>query len=508
MIVDAQTVDRARFARYFDICIVGSGPAGITLARTLAAKGLDVALMEGGARDLTEESQSLYEGEIAGLDTIDLDVARLRFFGGSSGHWNGKCKEMEAVDFEPRPGHPLSGWPIAKADLDPYQAATDAILDLPSSDGFGDRPVGDSDDFRAVGWRRSPPTRFAEKYEAELAASGAITLCLNANLVDLRLDEEMRRVTGAVFRSYRPDDPGFTVEAREYALCLGGLENPRMLLNFRSQMPGGIGNRNDLVGRFFCDHPTVEVADILFEKAPEIREETYVPSAEYLHENAALKVCYMVLHKVPTPYSVPKRILRTGQCATGFTRRLAEAVRGRPVECIWGGTTEYALFADPVNNPSGEVWVGAESPLLADSRVMLDEDVDPFGLNRIRLDWRLDEAFYRNLQETTVALGATLAEQGVGRIRIRDWLRAENPVLPNTRDNQGSVGSRHHMCTTRMSDDPRQGVVDRDCRVHGISNLSIGGSSVFATTSYVNPTYTIVQLALRLGDHLGQVLQA
>ena len=58
------------------------------------------------------------------------------------------------------------------------------------------------------------------------------------------------------------------------------------------------------------------------------------------------------------------------------------------------------------------------------------------------------------------------------------------------------------MSTTRMSDDPRHGVVDRDCRVHGTTNLFVGGSSVFATTGQCNPTYTIIQLALRLGNHL------
>ena len=110
------------------------------------------------------------------------------------------------------------------------------------------------------------------------------------------------------------------------------------------------------------------------------------------------------------------------------------------------------------------------------------------------------------MQVATLALGAHLAEQDIGRMRAPDWVLAENPVPP-----QGSgrgrdwEGSNHHMCTTRMAADAREGVVDADCRVHGTANLYLGGSSVFAAPGFATPTFTIVQLALRLGEHLEQV---
>jgi len=68
------------------------------------------------------------------------------------------------------------------------------------------------------------------------------------------------------------------------------------------------------------------------------------------------------------------------------------------------------------------------------------------------------------------------------------------------------LAGHHHMGGTRMSDDPQKGVVDRDCRVHGMRNLYVGGSSVFATSGQCNPTTTIVALAARLGDHLSRVI--
>ena len=115
MIVDATDADRGLFARTFDACVIGTGPAGITLARRLAARGFSVALMEGGGLELSDESQDLYKGEIVGLDYFPLDEARLRYFGGSSNHWGGRCRALDAVNFLPLAANPLSGWPIDKA---------------------------------------------------------------------------------------------------------------------------------------------------------------------------------------------------------------------------------------------------------------------------------------------------------------------------------------------------------------------------------------------------------
>ncbi|MBA3835947.1 MAG: hypothetical protein H0X53_08945, partial [Sphingomonas sp.] len=248
MLLDAGGPDRAAFERSFDICVIGSGPAGMTLARSLAAQGLDVALMEGGALELTPESQDVYVGANVGLPYHDLDEARVRMFGGSSYHWNGACRELDPGDFRDRPNTPLGAWPIGKADLDPWQPGADDILDVSSTAG-PDPPLRQSGDvFRLIHYRFSPPTRFGEKYAGEIDASERIFLALNANLVDLRLDAGLRRIEGAVFKSYVPGDPGFTVRARRYALCCGGIDNARLLLNFTSPPRGGSATRTTSSG--------------------------------------------------------------------------------------------------------------------------------------------------------------------------------------------------------------------------------------------------------------------
>jgi hypothetical protein len=514
MLVDADEADRGLFDRDFDACVIGTGPAGMTVARRLAANGFSVALMEGGGLELETESQDLYEGEVVGLDYYDLRDARLRMFGGSSMHWGGRCRELDAINFLPRSYEALSGWPIRKADLDPYQAETDTILDLVPAAEAPDLPlVQNGDRFHHIQYRYSPPTRFGDKYRDEIAASEAILCATNANLVDLRLDDGLATLTEARFKSFAPGDPGFAVRARVFVLALGGLENPRALLNCTSQLPAGIGNENDLVGRFFCEHPHILLGQAYFEEPiaeAEIAanpEQAFAPTEAFMERHEILSFSLLVTPTIEPPLSFATEFVRSTGCVSSFTERLTEGVLGRELNCDRGGLGMYFAQGDGHHAVQARVAVHAEQSLQRDSRVMLAEETDPFGLRRIRFDWRLGELDYRTLETAVTEFGVHYAEQGIGRIQLADWLLVEPQRIPGL--NQGSrVGGHHHMCATRMSADPREGVVDADCKVHGVANLYIGGSSAFATSGYANPTYTIVQLSLRLGDHLTGLLRS
>lgn len=517
MIVDAGTADRGLFDRRFDLCVIGSGPAGMSVARKVAAAGYSVALMEGGGLDLTFESQELYEGEpSAGLEYDPLDIARLRIFGGSSNHWGGKCRAFDAANFESDASGPLSGWPIGKAALDPYAEEANAVLDLPPEADFPDLPFTQAEErFRRIQFRYSdPPTRMGEKYKAELESASNIVCAVNANLVDMRLGPDMATLEAAVFKSYDPADPGFEIRARDYCLCLGGLETPRLLLNCDRQMPGGLGNQNDLVGRYFGEHPHVRLGQVFYERpraAEKILagpEEIYTPTQAFLDKHGVLP-CSLNIEPVIEPHlTFMTELVRSAGCVTPFTERLAERVLNRPWRCQRGGLPQY-FAQEGDGDVAVQAWVGSAfaQSLVRDSRVMLGDDRDAFGLRRIKLDWRLGDGDYRTMETTILEFGAHCAEQDIGRVRMDDWLLTDAIQLPGPHEGH-RVGGHHHMCTTRMSDSPDEGVVDRNCRMHGVANLYIGGSSVFATTGYANPTYTIVQLALRLGDHLNTVLQS
>jgi choline dehydrogenase-like flavoprotein len=500
MIADATHADRSRFAEPFDVCVIGGGPAGITLARTLARAGASVALMEAGGLEISEESQDVYRGENVGREYFDLDVARLRYFGGTSNHWAGWSRALDTFDFAPKPFLDLSGWPIGRIDLDPYRTEADRILDIPSETEAPDLPVRqDALNFRRFQFRWSPPTRFAEKYASEIAASDRILLVLNANLVDLRLVPGLDAVEEAVFRSYAPDDPSFAVRARAYCLCTGGIENARLLLNFTGQVPEGIGNRTDMVGRCFCDHPHFVLADVFLRELV-VEREFYSPFETFQLEHEVLNFGMRLEPNWIESWDLPA-LGRAPLDPETFAILLDKRVR-EPMTDL--SATRRLTLPQP-KGQTGVLRMAQEQAQNRDSRVGLAEARDAFGLRRVALDWRLSDVDIHTMRTAAAAFGTHMAEQGIGRAQIRPWLLAEPAQIPGVADDE--VGGKHHMSTTRMAADPRHGVVDADCRVHGVGNLYVGGSSVFASTGHCNPTYTIVQLALRLGDHLAGQLQ-
>ncbi|MDB5561506.1 MAG: hypothetical protein JWN11_924 [Hyphomicrobiales bacterium] len=488
MIEDSETRTEGRFSKIFDVCIIGSGPAGITLARRLGAQGLSVGLFEAGDLVATTDSQELYKGTVVGQPYFDLDSTRLRFFGGSSNHWGGWTHPLDSYDFVPNASNPLSGWPITKNDLRPYAAEADKILDLPRYENPPDFFPVQQNSLVARFFRFSrPTTRFGEKFHDELQVSRNIEVFYNANLVDLRLDADKHAVSQAVFRSYKRDDP-FTVKARTFALCLGGLENPRALLNFTNDIPVGLGNENDLVGRYFLEHLHASLGRLVVRK-PMTWMLVYGPTTQMMKDTQTLNFGMRIGD--PDQWNDGEftgEMKQEPACALDFDTILRAEMAGEEPAC-------------PAH--VGEAFIVAEQQLNPNNRVKLGGGRDRFGQRPMELDWSLSDTDYRTLKTCAVETGSLLAQYDVGRLKIVDWLlKGEKPTLDQL------AGGNHHMGTTRMSDDPKTGVVDRNVKVHSLDNLYIGGSSVFSTAGHANPTYTITQLALRLGDHLIERLKA
>lgn len=124
-----------------NICIFGSGPAGMTLANKLSQLGHDVLLVEAGGLEYTDESQALYRGKVVGDEYYNLDEARLRYLGGTSGHWAGYCRPLDAHDYDVHPKVPHTGWPISIDDVAPYIKEASEIVEIP--DTYNDRAIGD-----------------------------------------------------------------------------------------------------------------------------------------------------------------------------------------------------------------------------------------------------------------------------------------------------------------------------------------------------------------------------
>jgi choline dehydrogenase-like flavoprotein len=508
-----------------DICVIGAGAAGIAIAHSLIGSGLRVAVLESGGFDGEPATQALAAGTLRGPGREPIDVSRLRQFGGSTNHWAGWCRPLDAVDFQARPGMPGSGWPIARATLDPFYARAMALCELGPDDWadiagwMPDAPPFDPARLALRLFQVSPPTRFGETYRAALQAAANVTVHLHANATELLTDAEARRVERVSVRSL--DGGSFSVTAREVVLATGGLENARLLLLSRRTRATGLGNGDDMVGRYFMDHPWVPLAGLVRFTAPVppllLGEQPLRGTSAFasLYPSPALlrlprdpignfRAVFTPLARVSEGLDSLRALLGA---AAGLTwpadawahlgRILADAdlAADRMYRRLTGAAT--SPFTTPPRlgaPPRGAIIdLNLEQAPNPDSRVTLGHDRDALGQPRLVVDWRLGETERRTFAAALHLLGLEFGRLGLGRVNVA---AAETWPPADLR------GSRHHMGTTRMSTSPRSGVVDSDCRVHGMANLSIAGSSVFPTSGPANPTLTIVALALRLADSL------
>ena len=494
-----------------DLAIIGGGPAGITLAREFIGSPVRVCLVEAGGREADPSVQALYEGESTGIE-YSLTANRLRFLGGSSNHWGGYCRPLDPIDFEQRDWVPHSGWPFGIEEIAGYYPKATEIVEA-GTPHFADRlywqeQTGEQQPDMVTGRMHlryvqfSPPTAFGRRYGDDLQRGGNVDVWLNANVVDIATTAQAAAVTHLDIRTLT--GLSHTVKARYYVLATGGLENARMLLLSNRVIPAGLGNQHDLVGRFFMEHPhlpgfgEIVVADLkrlpLTYYGRALVEGRYAtaafnPSESFLRERRLLNATFSAgeagVYRQDTKSDWPK----AGQ-------HLEMLRAAQPFLTLDGGPP------DPQQPDYLGRWLGlgcaCEQVPNPDSRVMLADERDALDLPKMRLDWRLTEQDRRSVVEHMHSLAMEFGALGVGRLLLDV---KDDGIWPDQ-----VMGGSHHMGTTRMHDDPRQGVVDRDCRLHGTDNLFVAGSSVFPTSGAANPTLTLVALALRLADHLKPLL--
>jgi choline dehydrogenase-like flavoprotein len=524
MLRDARELDDASTIEC-DLCIIGAGAAGITLARSFAGGALSVCLLESGGLDYEPEIQALYEGQNVGLPYYELDICRLRFFGGSTNHWAGRCRPLDELDFEPRPWVPLSGWPIAKADLEPFYREAQTLCQLGAYD-YTPEPWLDPgqaalpfDPAKLVSrvWQFSPPTFFGERYRPDLAGAANLDVLLHASVVDITAGENGAEVQSVQFATLAGKRG--TVRARRYVLACGGLENPRLLLAANPQMAAGLGNQHDMVGRCFMEHPHMNAARALvsdplvlafYTKGHSVQGLEVVgclnqsPARQQAEQLLNFDSLFTVDNIGESGYAALRRIWNAaerGAWPDDLSADLWEALIDID-DTAAGLMGRFGIRDYRADNASFLMWCAAEQAPNPDSRVRLGGQRDALGMPRIEVDWRLTELDKRSLQAGHQAVAEELGRTGLGRLQIDPWLTADLTSWAPELD-----GGHHHMGTTRMSADPAKGVVDADCRVHGMANLYVAGSSVFSTSGSANPTLTIVALALRLAGHLRQSLE-
>jgi choline dehydrogenase-like flavoprotein len=507
----------------FDLCIVGAGAAGITLALELIGTGLKVCVLESGGLSYDNRAQNLARGKNVGHPYYPLDECRDRWLGGTTNSWSGECRPLDDLDFQKRSWVPNSGWPIDRRTLDPdYEKAQEICQlgptlyedeTLAKKKGAITLHGGDSNAFATSFFQYSPPTRFGIDYRRGLATAENVFVFTQVTTLQVNTDDCAKRAISVSVA--RPDGATTTVVARCFVLAAGGLEVPRILLNSSNTQASGLGNSYGHLGRYFMEHLFVDNVLGFIEGIPagEFRllsqrfqwqgarlRGALTPSPDFLTRAKLPNFCFRIaplssrspaisslatLVENVTKGRYPPRAGFHVRSALRDWRAIADFGWRRVSHKISGHSGAEALFCHLV----------AEQVPRRESRVSLSLDRDRFGQNCIELDWQISKDERKPIDKACAALVSAFDQAGYQQFFRQEAAEdgcAEIPIR----------GGRHHMGTARMSDCERTGVVDQHGRVHGVENLFVAGSAVFPTGGYANPTLTIVALAVRLARHL------
>ncbi|MEJ6022325.1 GMC family oxidoreductase [Ramlibacter sp. PS4R-6] len=533
-----------------DVCIVGAGAAGISLALSLSGQGLDIVLLESGQVDLHAATQSLYDGEVADEKLHSPpDKYRQRRFGGSTAIWGGRCMPFDAIDFEKRAWVPGSGWPISIDELAPFYPEANKLAEAgrfayTDKDAFGDVPPMfrgfESSVVRTDGLERfSCPTHFGHRYARRLRVASDIRVLLGANCTGLKLVPHGRTVREVEVTTL--EGTRFFIEARSTVIAAGGLETARLLLASNDVAPAGIGNEHDVVGRYYMCHIAGNVGSLVihgptanvrhgYEVSPEgiyCRRRIAIREDEQRRHGLANAVARLHFPRITDPrhrngvlsglflarkfisYEYGKRLNDGTEPTLGLHARHLWNVVSDPIDTCgflahWITKRTLAdrkfpsvILRNRSNRFSLEMH-GEQIPR-AHSRVTLGGKCDTLGLPQLRVDWNYGSDDIESVRRTLDLIAQEVKRTGVGELTY-DAATLEEDLM-----RFGAYGG-HHIGTARMGSDPRTSVVDANCRVHSVNNLYVAGSAAFPTSSQANPTLTLIALSLRLGRHLGERL--
>lgn len=490
--IDARTVP-AGTTIDTDIAIIGGGPAGISLALALAPSPIRVTLLESGGMNFDAKTQDLYAGTQSGYPYLKLEASRLRYLGGSTNHWGGWCRPLSEIDFEARDWMPHSGWPFSRKEIAPYFKRAQSLVEagpfvydratrwtksLGTPLTLGDGGVYTSW-FQFSKMRGSVlPTHFGKRYADDLKRIAHLSTYFHANVTGLRLAADATSLDRLDVATLSGNH--FGVKPKIAVLATGAMENARLLLASNDVATNGVGNGSDMVGRFFADHPIPRDCATLLVFDGKL--------APFYFNSTAMRGA--ILRATFSPTEDYQRSRKVPASLTTVENEVKLDELGRAAVT----TTANALGVDAGNAKAFSIGCGLELAPDPNRRLVMTGEKDALGMPRLKLQMRVADSNFAHYRDTMKELGRQLLAARTGMIRLNqkthgDWLSVMD-------------WGNHHMGTTRMSADPRNGVVDADSQVHGVGNLYVAGSSVFPTYGASNPTMNLVALTLRLATHL------
>jgi choline dehydrogenase-like flavoprotein len=560
-----------------DLIIIGSGPAGLTIAREFFGTSTRVLVLESGQREEACKFDDLNAVESIGEPQGDAQMrkrvefhgtssaswscesqqygVRCRVFGGSSKVWAGKSAAFDPIDYTVRDWIPFSGWPFEREALDPYVDRAAEVLNL-GPNCYDDRlwelagisppePQLDPKLLKSFFWqfaRSRIDTMDVMRFGSEfiIVDESKVRVLLNATVTRIDTNEAGTVLEGVEVTTI--DRVRSRVRAKAAVLAAGGIENPRLLLASNNTRSRGLGNQNDVVGRFLMDHPGARIGHFRLEDCPAVvkrfgfygvkhlgRSHLYMhglaPSREF-QERERLMHCaaYMQEERAPDdPWDALKRLLRKtsknpisdlgsvgaspGLLAKGigikmfesnlFPQQLKDLVINAIIKKHPNFVVREFQSRGLPHKLAGVVIDGiTEQCPDPESRITLSDKTDALGVPIARANWRVDQRARNSLIRLAKLLEAEFFRVGLPKPILEPWVAEEKP------ENSVIIDMGHTMGTTRISDNPKDGVVDPKCQVYGVDGLYVAGASVFPTSGHANPTLMILALAIRLADQI------
>jgi hypothetical protein len=527
-----------------DVCIIGAGPVGLALALELSRRRKSVLLLESGGTGIRKDVQSLSDANIASSSPhVPMNMAVQRRLGGTSNLWGGRCVPMDALDFESRPFLNQSAWPITGADLTPFLPAACDYLGCGEAVFESSIPSLDNVDAgfrvnRLERWSSRPTMRTA--HLRELRESRTLALCLLATVVGFKFDGD--NLIREIYL-HGPNGAKAAIRVQEVVLAAGGLENTRLLLEMQREAPNRFGGPNGPLGRYYMGHLTGSVANLVirspaldagldyfndargycvrrrFWPSPELQQRRqltnitlrteFPPINDSDHGNGVLSLACLGLSFFPLRGHLVPDVVRQTHLGNGTVDRAAHlrnVARDLPHIATFFSKYLYRRYITRTRAHSFFELCAARRYRLRyhaehlpnrNSRVTLSDERDAYGLRRLSIDFHYTLADIKPILRAHACFAEWLSNRKLGALQ---WSVPEaervSHIISQSRD------GRHQIGTTRMGHTEKTGVVNKDCRVFGVNNLFMAGTSIFCTSGHANPTLTAVALAVRLAHNL------
>jgi len=508
-----------------DICIVGGGAAGISLALELEKSRFRVMLLESGDIAPLDAADKLDTLEIAGYPLNTKARVRRRCLGGTTVSTYGRSVILDKIDFEDRPWVTDNPWPVAEAELRPWYPQAARILGLSHprllhAEHWAEHPVARASKSRNLAvriHRWGKHINLGCAWAGDLRKSKQVEIILRATVVSCQSETEKTRVRQLAVRGLNGGH--FTVRARAFVLACGGLENARLLLLSQRENAAPAINWEP-VGRYYMNHPRTEqtaslrlnplhprwrdcVRLLVMHRDRRVKGRLqfgFSPSENLQRSEGLLNVSsFFYAVSDEKARAARNALLQVKDSWARKQTKLFSALGqlGRHVPLLASGAL-HQMQLKPFRPDHLVVVDQCEQPPDPESRVLLGEARDPFGSPLLKLDWRIAPATTDSLRRLHGLMAPAFSSLGLGQFESR--LLDDPHWVPDYGDCAHPTGA------TRMSQSDRKGVVDSQCQVHGLHNLFVVGSSVFPVGGHANPTFNIIALAVRLASLLKKEL--